>query len=298
MKTPEFLKKGDTVAIVCPAGHYEGAIEPAVKLLTDWGLRVEVGETVSARFHRFAGTDERRAADLQQALDSPRIRAVFAGRGGYGTVRVIDRIDFSAFRENPKWLVGFSDITVLHSHVHNRLGIATLHGPMPKTFAESTPAALESLKNALFGRKMSHRYEQSVFPNRPGTGAGQLIGGNLAILHSLIGSPSDGSFDGKILFIEETGEQLYTIDRMLWTLKRAKKLDRLQGLLVGGFTEIQPGSPPFGQRFEEIIFEKVREFDYPVAFHYPAGHLADNHSLVLGKMATLNVDDRAVFLEG
>jgi len=296
MKTPEFLKKGDRVAIVCPAGYVEGDIEPAVKVLTDWGLRVEVGQTVSARFCRFAGTDERRAADLQRVLDDPDIRAVFAGRGGYGTVRIIDRIDFSAFRENPKWLVGFSDITVLHSHVHNRLGIATLHGPMPKTFADSTPAALKSLKNALFGKKMNHRYEQSLFPNRSGEGNGQLIGGNLAILHSLVGSPSDGKFDGKILFIEEVGEQLYNIDRMLWTLKRAKKLDHLQGLMVGGFTELQDGDPPFGQRFEEIIFDKVREFDYPVAFHCPAGHLADNHALVLGQMVTLKVEGKETFL--
>jgi len=298
MKIPEFLKKGDKVAIVCPASYIKDQdyIDSAVNILTGWGLQVDIGESVSARFHEFAGTDELRTHDLQRALDNPEIKAVFAGRGGYGTVRIIDQLDFRKFRKHPKWLIGFSDITVLHSHVHNRLNIATLHGQMPKIFKDSTPEALDSLKKALFGKKTDYTYKQSSFPNRSGEGFGELIGGNLALLHSLLGSPSDGRYDGKILFIEDVGEAHYNIDRMMWTLKRAKKLAKLQGLIVGGFTDLKDGDPRFGQRFEEIIMDKVRAYDYPVAFDYPAGHIDNNHTLILGKRVHLKVKGEKVSL--
>jgi len=296
MKIPQFLTTGDKVAIVCPASYIKGNIDNAISILTDWGLKVEVGETVTSQYHQFAGTDELRTQDLQKALDNPEIKAVFAARGGYGTVRIIDQLDFNNFTQNPKWLVGFSDITVLHSHIHFTLGIPTLHGQMPKSFDDSTKDALISLKKALFGESMDYSYSQQEYPNRPGEGTGTLIGGNLALLHSLISSESDGSYDNKILFIEDVGEQHYNIDRMLWTLKRAGKLAKLQGLIVGGFTELKDSNPPFGQRFEDIIFDKVKEYDYPVAFHYPAGHIENNHTLVLGKKVNLLVEGEQVTL--
>ncbi|MEJ5053043.1 S66 peptidase family protein [Sphingobacterium sp. MYb382] len=289
MKIPEFLKKGDKVAIVCPASYIKGNIDLALTILKDWGLVVEVGATVSSQFHQFGGTDALRTQDLQKALDNPEIKAVFAARGGYGTVRIIDHLDFSTFAKNPKWLIGFSDITVLHSHIHNQLGVATLHGQMPKSFDDSSKEALESLHRALFGGKMDYSYEQTDFPNRSGDGTGELIGGNLAILQSILSSPSDGSYDGKVLFIEDVGESFYNIDRMLWTLKRAQKLDKLAGLIVGGFTSLKDSEPPFGQRFEEIILDKVQEFNYPVAFGYPAGHIDNNHTLVMGAKIELSV---------
>lgn len=227
MKIPEFLKKGDKVAIVCPASYIKGDIDLAVTVLTEWGLEVEVGETVTSQFHQFAGTDALRAADLQKALDDPSIKAVFAARGGYGTVRIIDHINFNRFRKHPKWVIGFSDITVLHSHIHHRFNIPTIHGQMPKSFEDSSKDALESLKRALFGQKMDFTYSQTDYPNRSGNGSGQLIGGNLAILQSILSSKSDGKYDGKVLFIEDVGESHYNIDRMLWTLKRAKKIRQI-----------------------------------------------------------------------
>lgn len=297
MKTPEFLKKGDKVAIVCPASCLKGDIDIALQTLDSWGLRVEMGESVGARFHQFAGTDDVRRRDLQAALDNPDIKAIFAARGGYGTVRIIDHLDFQLFQKHPKWIIGFSDITVLHSHLHNCIGVCSIHGQMPKSFDDSTGSSLASLRHALFGEKVDLEYKQHAFPNRSGSGKGQLIGGNLAILHSILGSSSDGKYDNKILFIEDVGEQHYNIDRMLWTLKRADKLPKLQGLIVGGFTSLKDSVPPFGQRFEEIIMDKVAEYDYPVCFGFPAGHICNNHSLMLGKNVVLNVEKEETSLK-
>ena len=291
MKIPEFLKPGDKVAIVCPASYIKGSIDVAVKALQDWGLQVDIGETVTAQYNQFAGTDELRASDLQRALDDNDVKAIFAARGGYGTVRIIDRLDFSRFEKQPKWIIGFSDITVLHSHLQQRLDIASIHGQMPKSFDESTAEALESLKKAIFGERIDFHYRQSLFPNRSGVGTGQLIGGNLAILHSILASPSDGTYDDKILFIEDVGESYYNIDRMLWTLKRAGKFTNLKGLIVGGFSALKDSDPPFGQRFEEIILDKVLEYDFPVCFGYPAGHIENNHSLILGKTIYLRIEN-------
>src|SRR5690606_8100248 len=268
MNTPAFLKKGDKVAIVCPASYIKGDIDVALRILGDWGLHVTVGNSVTSQFHQFAGTDELRRQDIQTALDDPEIKAVFAARGGYGTVRIIDQLDFEKFSQRPKWLIGFSDITVLHSHLQHQLGICSIHGQIPKSFSESTQGALDSLHSALFGASMDYRYKQTSFPNRSGAGKGCLIGGNLAILHSILASSSDGPYDGKILFIEDVGEQHYNLDRMLWTLKRAGKLSQLQGLIVGGFSSLKDSDPPFGQRFEEIIMDKIAEYDFPVCFDF------------------------------
>lgn len=290
---PEFLKAGDLVAVVCPASFVTGALEDAHRLLESWGLRVRRGETVTTRHHQFSGTDERRAADLQAALDDPEVKLIVAARGGYGTIRIIDRLDFTKFKERPKWLVGFSDITVLHSHIHANFGISTIHGQMPTTIPDGTTASLETLRKALFGEELHYHYETVpalVHANRDGKAAGVLVGGNLALLHALTGSASDVDFTNKVLVIEDVGEAYYNIDRMLWTLKRAGKLDGLAGLLVGGFTSLKDDAiVPYGQTVAEMILEKVGEQNYPIAFDFPSGHIPDNHALMLGRKVELTV---------
>lgn len=295
-KIPAFLKAGDKVAIVCPASFIRGNIDVGIKTLESWGLEVVVGETVETSYHQFAADDQLRAADLQWALDDPSIKAVFAARGGYGCVRIVDLLDFSAFERHPKWLVGFSDITVLHSHIQRNYKIATIHGQMPKSFESGTQASLETLRNALFGNDMDFEYEQNQFPNRVGEAEGKLVGGNLAILLSVLASDSDVNYKNKILFIEDVGEAYYSIDRMLWALKRAGKFKKLKGLIVGGFTSMKDNDPAFGQTIEEIVWDKVVEYDFPVAFAYPAGHMDDNHALVLGRKVKLKTTENQVQL--
>lgn len=276
------------MGIVCPAGRLNKGMDDAVNLLRSWGLEVKLGNTVSKAHHQFAGTDKERAQDVQAMLDDGEIRAVFAARGGYGTVRIIDRIDFSSFGQAPKWIIGFSDITVLHSHIHQCLGVQTVHGQMPLTIPDATKASLQSLKEALFGEKL--RYEVAASPsNRQGRGEGQLIGGNLALLVSLLGSVSDMDYEGKILFLEDVGEYYYALDRMFWALKRAGKLARLKGLVLGGFTALKDNDTPFGYTVEEIVLGAVEEYGFPVAFDFPAGHIDNNYSLVLGENVSLDV---------
>ncbi len=299
-KMPDFLRPGDTVALVCPASFVTGELKEAHELLNHWGLKVKIGKSVSAQHHQFAGEDALRAKDLQEALDDPSIKAIFAARGGYGTVRIIDDLDFSSFVAKPKWIIGFSDITVLHSHIHACFGIPTIHGQMPVTIPDATSPSLETLKKALFGSPISYEYqadEAHRIYNRNGIGSGVLIGGNLALLHSVMGSKSEMDFSGKILVIEDVGEQYYNVDRMLWTLKRAKKLDHLAGLIVGGFTSMKDHPCiPFGQEVPEIILEKIEHTSYPVAFDFPSGHIPNNHALVLGLPARLNVNGPSVSL--
>jgi len=296
-RVPAYLQPGDKVAIVCPASFIRGNIDVGIRTLESWGLEVVVGQTVSTAYHQFAGDDSLRAADLQWALDDPSIKAVFAARGGYGCVRIIDQIDFSAFEKQPKWLVGFSDITVLHSHIQRNYKIATIHGQMPKSFESGTEASLDTLRKALFGHNIDFTYTQSAFPNRPGEATGKLIGGNLAILLSVLGSDSDPKYSNKILFIEDVGEAYYAVDRMLWALKRAGKLRKLKGLIVGGFSSMKDNDPAFGQSVEEIVWDKVKEYDFPVAFGYPAGHIDDNHALILGRKVTLTTTTESVSLQ-
>lgn len=291
MKKPDFLNKGDKVAIVCPASFIDDKLDSAISTLNGWGLKVILGSTVQHSFHTFAGSDEQRASDFQQYLDDPNIKAIFAARGGYGCVRMVDLLNFDVFTQFPKWIIGFSDITVLHSHIHSCYGIPTIHGQMPVCFQESSMEGLTTLHAALFGENHDINFQQTISPNRKGTSRGVLIGGNLSLLHSLIGSISDPDYTGKILFIEDVGEQHYNVDRMLWTLKRANKLSKLSGLIIGGFTELRDTDPNFGQNTDEIIMDKVREYDYPVVFHFPAGHISDNRALVMGSEITLTVDN-------
>lgn len=288
IKQPPYLKKGDKIAIVCPAKKLPKTIDTGIAILESWGLEVVLGKTVNASHHQFSGTDELRTQDLQGFLDDSSVKAIIAARGGYGTIRIIDELDFTAFNENPKWVIGFSDITVLLSHLEAVLNTQSIHGQMPYTFEDSTPEALESLRKALFGEKDSFTYSSKVL-GRNGIAEAELIGGNLSLLVALEGSVSEMDFDNKILFIEDVGEHEYSVDRMMRMLKRKGKLGKLKGLIVGAFNELEEESIYFGQTPEEIITELVAEYDYPVCFHFPSGHIDDNRAMVLGKDISLTV---------
>jgi muramoyltetrapeptide carboxypeptidase len=289
IKIPSPLKKGDKIAITCPAKKLPAPMTDAVKLLESWGLEVVLGETIDLSYHQFAGDDEQRARDLQRFIDDYDVKAIIAARGGYGTVRMIDKVDFSRFAANPKWLVGFSDITVLHTHLFTNHGVQTIHGQMPVNIPDASAHSLETLRKALFGETLRYHFDSHAL-NRSGESSGILVGGNLSLLIAVSGSVSDLDYSDKILFIEDVGEYLYAIDRMMRCLKRANKLKQLKGLIVGGFTEVKDNEIPFGQTVPEIIMEVVKEYDYPVCFDFPAGHIPDNCSLVLGKTINLKVD--------
>lgn len=293
------LKQGSVIGITCPSGYVSAErVKYAVTVLEKWGYRVKLGRTVGSEFHYFSGTDAERLADLQVMLDDDGIDAVLMGRGGYGMSRIIDDLDFSAFSRRPKWVCGFSDITVLHNHIQARLGVPTLHSPMCGAFKPETENEpyLISLKAALAGEKQIYELPAHQY-NRHGYAAGILTGGNLSLLVHLTGTPSEVDTDGKILFIEDLGEHLYHVDRMLMQLKRAGKLDGLAGLLVGSFTDMQDTDRPFGQTLEEIIFDKVKEYNYPVAFGMACGHQDVNYTLALGMRHALVVDGNGAIME-
>ena len=290
---PPYLKKGDKVAITCPAKKLPAPMNDAVTLLESWGLVVIIGETLSASYHQFAGDDDLRAKDMQGFIDDDNIKAIIAARGGYGTIRMIDKVDFSRFKTRPKWIVGFSDITVLHAHLYANFGAQTIHGQMPVNIPDASKSSLQTLRKALFGEPISYTLPAHHL-NREGTASGVLVGGNLSLLIAVSGSASDYSYDGKILFIEDVGEYLYAVDRMIRALDRAGKLKNLAGLIVGGFTEIKDNEIPFGQSIPEIVIEVVKNYAYPVCFDFPAGHIADNQSLILGKKLNLIMDSKQV----
>lgn len=293
IKQPPYLKKGDKIAIVCPAKRLPKPIDAAIDILKAWGLEVVLGETLSSSFNQFAGTDQQRAADLQRYLDDSSIKAIIAARGGYGTIRIIDQLDFTAFAQNPKWLIGFSDITILLSHALAALQTQGIHAQMPYTFDTSTAEALESLRKALFGEPITYTYE-SGFKNVEGQAEGILIGGNLSLLIAVEGSVSEMDYQDKILFLEDVGEHEYSIDRMMRILKRNGKLSQLKGLVVGAFNEISPEPIPFGQSPEELILDLVKEYGYPVCFNFPTGHIDDNRAMILGKNVSLTVNQHQV----
>jgi len=297
---PSYLQKGDTVQILAPAGIIKDfdAIDNTVQLMEDWGLHVKIGKNVSQQNHHFSGTDAQRTEDLQNALNDPKIKAIWCARGGYGTVRIIDNIDFTKFRKNPKWIIGFSDVTVLHNEVHN-LGIETVHAIMPstiKTDNEDQKKALKSLKDALFGEKLTYRFSESDY-NREGEAKGQLVGGNLSILYSVLGSKSSIKTGGKILFIEDVGEYVYHIDRMLMNLKRNGYFDNCYGLIVGGISNVRENDQEFGKTVEEVILDNVKEYDFPVSFDFPSGHIDDNRTLILGRDVSLKVKGKKAVLK-
>jgi muramoyltetrapeptide carboxypeptidase len=279
MSTPPYLTPDDKVAIVSTAKRTEPhEVNDALAVLQSWGLEPVVGLNAFASHGFLAGTDEQRLADLQQALDDPTVKAIFFTKGGYGTLRIIDAIDWTAFKQTPKWLVGYSDITLLHSHVHN-FDIQSLHGVMLQGYPKSTPASTENIRKALFGESL--KYEIPVEPqNRAGEAVeGKLVGGNLSMLYAITGSESDIDTSGKILFIEDIDEYLYHYDRMLISLKRAGKLSQLKAVIVGAMVDIKESTIPFGMTYQEIT---LQHFDCPVYFGFPSGHVEDNRALLLG----------------
>ncbi|HOM90405.1 MAG TPA: LD-carboxypeptidase [Bacteroidia bacterium] len=289
---PPPLVAGDTVAIVATARKVSrDEMAPAIGILQQWGLQVVEGENLYADKNQFAGDDSLRAEDFQWALDNPKIKAVLFARGGYGSVRIIDRINFSEFKINPKWLIGFSDITTIHSHVHNQLNVATLHAPMAINFPKTPDAVLKQIKDFLFGNSIVLNAQAHLL-NRMGNAKGQLVGGNLSILYSLTASASDIDTKGKILFLEDLDEYLYHIDRMMMQLKRCGKLHSLAGLVVGAMSDMKDNTIPFGKTAEEIIAEHVSEYDFPVCFNFPAGHITENNPLALGGYAKLIVANK------
>ncbi|MCF8299341.1 MAG: LD-carboxypeptidase [Saprospiraceae bacterium] len=294
MKTPPFLKQGDKISIVAPARKINiSEIENAIRTFKTWGLKVVLGKNLFNSNNQFAGTDEERKSDFQNMLDDPSVKAIVAARGGYGSVRIIDKLDFSKFRENPKWIIGYSDITVFHSHIHSNFGIETLHAPMPISFSgeEKGIASVKSLRKAIFGEKISFSINNSEF-NRNGITKGILCGGNLSMIYGLIGSPSDINTEGKILFLEDLDEYLYHIDRMMMNLKRSGKLYKLAGLVVGGMNDMNDNKIPFGKTAYEIISDIVADYNYPVCFNFPAGHINKNYALILGREVKLEVSDK------
>lgn len=295
---PPYLKQGSVIGITCPSSYIPlERIQYAASALESKGYAVVLGDTCGRQYNYFGGTDEERRADLQSMLDDPNIDAILMGRGGYGMSRIIDKLDFSKFLQKPKWICGFSDIVVLLSHIQAQFGIAALHSPMCNAYKEETinSAHLKSFFDAIAGNPLIYTAPPSPF-NRAGSAEGILTGGNLAILTHLTGSISEVNTDGKILFIEDIGEVLYNIDRLMLNLKRAGKLDHLKGLIVGGFTDMQDTERPFGQTVEQIIADKVKEYDYPVCFGFPCGHQEVNYTLSLGLPHLLQVDENGTML--
>ncbi|HWK02821.1 MAG TPA: LD-carboxypeptidase [Puia sp.] len=304
---PPYLAPGDTIGITCPAGFITAKeIQPAVQLIESWGFKIRVGDTVGKRDFTFGGTDAERAADLQQMLDDPSLKAILCARGGYGAVHIIDRLDFSGLSASPKWIIGFSDITVILCHLHRQLNMASIHSKMCNSFPEDWSKAepvqaqsILSIRQALTGEKILYDIPHQE-KNRPGSGEGLLVGGNLKTIETLSGTSSDIDTAGKILFVEDTGEYLYSIDRMFWHLERTGKLSSLQGLIIGGF-KVKPDDPgdEFGRTLYEIVLERVKPYAYPVCFDFPVGHQKNNFALKVGVPHSLLVQaDQVRLIEG
>lgn len=295
---PPYLKKGDCIGITSPAGYItQDEIKPAVQLMESWGFTVKTGDTIGKRSFTFGGTDKERTDDLQRMLDDKNIKAIMCARGGYGAVRIIDKLQWTKFREHPKWIIGFSDITVLHSHINRNLGIATIHSKMcnsfPDDWSKAEPVQAEtilSIKKALTGEKMRYTIAANT-ANRTGVAKATVVGGNLKTIESLAASASDISTNGKILFVEDTGEYLYSIDRMFWNLERSGKLSRLKGLIIGGFKiKVDDTGDEFGKTVQDIVMEKINKYSYPVCFDFPVGHQKNNFAIKCGVMHQLSVN--------
>jgi muramoyltetrapeptide carboxypeptidase len=291
---PPYLKKGDTIGLLAPAGFMPmEKMQACIDTLEDWGFNMVLGTTTqSESTNYFSGTDEQRLADLQQMLDDKKLHAIFCARGGYGISRIIDDLNFKKFRRHPKWIIGYSDITVLHAHLFTRYKTASLHAPMAAAFNEdafSNPYVL-SVKDALEGKPAAYECAPHPF-NREGKATGRLVGGNLTLLAHLAGTASDIDTDERILFLEDVGEYLYNIDRMLLQLKRSGKLKKLAGLIIGGFTDSKDTERPYGKNAYEIIQEAVKDLECPVCFGFPVSHEKENYALKVGATYTLKVKD-------
>ena len=291
MITPPNLQKGDTIAIVATARkNIDDNLKPAIALAKSWGLEVVIGQTIGLDANQLAGTDEQRATDFQNMIDNPNIKAVWCVRGGYGTARMLELIDFSKFKENPKWIIGFSDVTVLHSHL-NTLGIASIHGIMPVNVEKASPEVKETLRKSLFGETLQYTV-LCENENKLGVAEGELVGGNLSILYSLMGSESQVNCKGKILFLEDLDEYLYHVDRMMLSLKRCGCFEGLSGLVVGSFIKMHDNEISWGKTARQIILDITKKYNFPVVFNFPAGHIHDNNSLIFGNHVTLDVNDK------
>jgi muramoyltetrapeptide carboxypeptidase len=296
MIIPPFLKAGDTVAIVCTARKFFlDDAKPAIDLLESWGLNVKLGATIGLDNFQLGGTDTERAADFQAQLDDENVKAIWCARGGYGTVRIIDLLDFSKFKKHPKWIMGFSDVTVLHSQL-NIERVATLHSIMPFTVPNAPEEVKETLRKALFGETISYTIPSKSYDVK-GTASGELVGGNISILYSLLGSKSAIDTKDKILFIEDLDEYLYHIDRMMYNLKRNGYFDNVNGIIVGSMTDMHDNEIPFGQNEVQIITEIAKDLSIPIAFHFPAGHQKDNRTLILGQQVTFEVNEKEIKLK-
>ncbi len=288
---PAYLKQGDTIGIVAPARKVSAEeLAPAINILESWGLKIKTGKNIFSVQDQFAGSDAQRTADYQDMLDDTEVKAIISARGGYGSVRIIDALNFSSFKKNPKWIIGYSDVTVIHSHVHTHIGIETLHATMPISFNKDAESP-SLLKKALFGEELSYSILSTPL-NRKGESKGVLVGGNLSLLYALAATPSDIDTKGKILFLEDLDEYLYHIDRMMMQLKRSGKLSGLKGLIIGNFSDMKDNTIPFGKTAEEIILDAVKEYDYPVCFGFPAGHGIKNNPLYLGREVELSVKEK------
>ena len=303
--SPAFLKAGDIIGITAPAGYItSGEIRSAVQKMESWGYKIQVGETIDKRDFTFGGTDEERAKDFQKMLDDPKIKAIMCARGGYGVVRIIDKLNWEKFKLKPKWIIGFSDVTVFHSHLNKNFGIASIHSKMCNSFSDDWSLAepiqietIESIQLALSGKKMKY----SAIPNpqnKLGTTDGVLIGGNLKMLETLTGTKSDINTAGKILFVEDTGEYMYNVDRMFWNLKRTGKLSQLKGLIIGGFKiKVDEDSDDFGKTLQDVVLEKVKAYHYPLCFDFPVGHQRNNYALKCGVKHRLEIKNENVSLK-
>lgn len=292
MKFPTYLKPGDTIAIVCPAGYLPAAKAKAcINTLKKWGFKVTKGKTLGGKSKNyFSGSFEERLADLQNQIDDPSINAILCGRGGYGTTHLLDHIDWKKFKKNPKWIIGFSDITILHTYLLTEIGVASMHGPMANAFNEDNGINRYtlSLKDSLEGKPV-HYTAKPHAQNTYGKATAPMVGGNLSLLAHAVGTNADVDPRGKILFIEDVGEQLYNVERMLLQLKRAGKLSKLKGLVVGGFTSNKDTDRPFGKNIEQVIYDVVREFKFPICFGFPISHEKENVAIIVGGTYRLDV---------
>ena len=298
MILPANIEQNSHVRIVSTARFVvDNQLLYGVELLKSWGLKVSVGKHLFKQENQFAGSEIDRIYDLQTAIDDVDVDVILLARGGYGTVKIIDHVNFESLLRNPKWIIGYSDVTVLHSHLHENYKLATLHASMPVNFEKNTKKSLESIKNSLWGAKNTIEFESNP-KNKSGKAEGILVGGNLSILYSLLGSKSDVRTDGKVLFIEDLDEYLYHIDRMMVNMDRNGKLKNLAGLIVGGFSDMRDNEIPFGKSAHEIILDSVKDYDFPVIFDFPAGHIDDNRAIILGKNCSFSdTEGKTTFIQ-
>ncbi len=288
---PPFLKRGDAVGILSTARKItEKELEFAINEIMSWGLQVKLGDTIGLEYNQFAGSDEQRIQDFNSFIEDDSIKAILCARGGYGTVRIVDSLNLERLRSKPKWICGYSDVTVLHNALNN-IGISSIHSTMPINFETNSTKARSTLKDCLFGKR-SHIQIQGHEMNRPGFAKGELVGGNLSVLYSQLGSPTDLDLKGKILFLEDLDEYIYHIDRMIINLKRVGWFDQIVGLIIGGLTDMNDNDIPFGKSALEIVLEHTKEYSFPICTNFPAGHITDNQSIYLSMETELNVKEK------